>query len=211
MSPVARYAVAVLLGLTLGLGSAVAVTGGLMGGGAVTAGRWSTDLTVGAPAATPWVRARIARVGLLALNREETLYFDRATDEDGRALDARCRYRVEGGPLPARWWSVTLYGADQMLPRNDDGAASVDATRLAAAGAWEATVAAAPPSAGGAKASFSAEPPRFSNRPSISPAGFHASMPWVQTMSVLGRSSEFTAFTLSSANVTGPMRSPSRL
>lgn len=148
MSPVPRYAVAVLLGLTLGLGSAVAVTGGLMGGGALTAGRWSTDLTVGAPAATPWVRARIARVGLLALNRDETLYFDRATDEDGRALDARCSYRVEGGPLPARWWSVTIYGADQMLPRNDDGAASIDATRLAAAGAWTATVAAARPSTG---------------------------------------------------------------
>jgi hypothetical protein len=99
-------------------------------GGGLVVGRWSTDLTVGASAANPWVRARIARVGLLALPRSETVYFDRRVDEAGAPLDARCTYRISGGPLAARWWSVTVYGADQMLVRNADGAASVDLTRL---------------------------------------------------------------------------------
>lgn len=146
-----RFLLAALLGLTAGVGSAVAVTGGSMGAGALTVGRWSTDLTVGAPAASPWVRARIARVGLLALNRDETVYFDRATDEDGMPLRDACRYRLTGGVLPARWWSVTIYGADQMLPRNDDQAASVDVTQWGTDGAgeaWTATVSAVRPASG---------------------------------------------------------------
>jgi hypothetical protein len=127
------WALALLSGGVAGAGSALALSGGLMGGasaGVLRAGQWSTDLTVGATAASPWVRARIARVGLLALPRSETVYFDRRTDEAGDPLDGRCTYRLNGQPIPARWWSVTLYGADQMLARNEDSAASVDLTRL---------------------------------------------------------------------------------
>lgn len=145
-----RYLAATLVGLAAGVASAASVTGGTMGDGSLVVGRWSTDLAIGGPAASPWVRARVARVGLLALSREETVYFDRTTDEEGEPLRDACRYRLAGGALPARWWSVTIYGADQMLPRNPDDAASVDATRLAtdAAGTWTATVSTARPAAG---------------------------------------------------------------
>ena len=80
---------AVAAGLVAGAGSAVlAAGGGFAGAGAgrLDVGRWSTDLTVGGAAAGPWVRARVARVGLLALPRAETVYFDRTTDEAGQPL-----------------------------------------------------------------------------------------------------------------------------
>jgi hypothetical protein len=136
-----------LAGLLAGVGSALMASGGALGDASARNGAWATNLTVGSTAANPWVRARIARVGLLALTREETVYFDRTQDEDGRPLDAACVYRIDGGPAPARWWSITLYDGEDMLARNADGAASIDATRLPA-GAWSARVAPTRPDPG---------------------------------------------------------------
>jgi hypothetical protein len=138
-----RWALCGAIGLVLGAGSGLALTGGLIGGGAaLKSGQWATNPLIGQPAADPWTRARVARVGLLALTREETVYFDRAVDETGAPLDGACTYEIAGGPIPARWWSITVYGADQMLARNEDDAASLDKTRLgpAADGAWRATL-----------------------------------------------------------------------
>jgi hypothetical protein len=132
-----------VLGLVLGCGSAIAVSRGALGDDSLTNQGWATNLTVGAKAANPWVRARIAMVGLLALNKTETVYFDRMTDESGARLRADCTYQLSGKPLPARWWSITLYAQDNMLARNTDEAASLDKTRLAArnsTGDWEAIV-----------------------------------------------------------------------
>lgn len=145
------WLLAVGIGLVAGAASAVAVSGGAIAGsgaGRLDVGRWSTDLTVGGAAAGPWVRARVARVGLLALPRAETVYFDRTTDEAGQPLDPACTYAISGGPLQTRWWSVTVYGADQMLVRNDDKAHSIDATR-AGGGPWQATLGSARPPGGG--------------------------------------------------------------
>jgi hypothetical protein len=69
----------------------------------------------------------------LALTQAETLYFNRTTDETGKPLRAECTYQLEGGPQPARWWSVTIYAADNYLPINGDNAQSADATQVAAA------------------------------------------------------------------------------
>lgn len=126
------------VGLFAGVGTAfLATTGGLTG--AVRAGAWSTNVHNGAVSADPWTRATVARAGLLALSADQAVYFDRSTDNEGRALDARCSYRLSGGPLPAAWWSVTLYSDDQYLARNSDSAASIDATR-AGNGSWTASV-----------------------------------------------------------------------
>jgi hypothetical protein len=145
----AGWVLAGLTGLLVGGGSAVAMSGGALGdgAGALRNGQWQTDLTVGAAVASPWVRARVARVGLLALPRTETVYFDSATDSAGAPLDPACTYRISGGPLAARWWSVTLYGSDQMLARNTDGAHSLDSERLGP-GNWTATLSPTPPSDG---------------------------------------------------------------
>jgi hypothetical protein len=124
-----------LVASAIGIASALALTGGAIGNSKLVVGKWSTDPMVGATSANPWLRARIARIGLLALSKEETLYFDRNVDEAGNPLRANCIYEITGGPIPARWWSITIYDGQDFLPRNTDNAGSVDASRIAASGA----------------------------------------------------------------------------
>jgi hypothetical protein len=64
---------------------------------------------VGSTSANPWLRARIAVMGLWALNASEVVYFTAFTDDQGRSLSAQCRYRVEGRDPDTRWWSVVAY------------------------------------------------------------------------------------------------------
>jgi hypothetical protein len=95
----------------------------------VDAGGWQGNPLVGSRAADPWTRAAIARQGLLALAKTETIYFSRAADEAGRPLSAACIYEMAGAPPAAGWWSVTLYAEDHYLAGNSDDAHSIDATR----------------------------------------------------------------------------------
>ncbi len=138
------YLAAILAGLALGLGSAyVAIAQGAALQQRSFQG-WSYNALAGAEAADPYTRAMIARAGLLALRAEETIYFTLSADEDGRPLREGCVYELRGGPLPARWWSVTIYAPDHYLPRNNDHAFSIDATRAVrdGAGGWRARLSA---------------------------------------------------------------------
>ncbi|MGA1675063.1 MAG: DUF1214 domain-containing protein [Pseudomonadales bacterium] len=119
-----------LVALVLGVGSATLVVGRLMAFGESNASGWQSSELAGQSAADIYTRAAIARIGLLALTREETLYFSRYRDADGAALNERCVYQLEGTDLPARWWSITLYASDNYLAQNGDGAASMDQTRV---------------------------------------------------------------------------------
>ncbi|MEI7446956.1 MAG: DUF1214 domain-containing protein [Burkholderiales bacterium] len=111
---IARGAAVVLAGVVLGLASAWAVLRPSVAP-ATAAGPWRASLLAGSPDADPWTRARVAIGGLLALSREETMYYLAAHDSAGAPLRARCAYRVEGVPPPARWWSVTAYADDHFL------------------------------------------------------------------------------------------------
>ncbi len=95
---------------------------------------WELSALAGSKLADPYTRAAVSRVGLLALTRQETLYFNRFSDDEGRPLQEGCDYRLDGQDLPARWWSVTLYAEDNYLAVNGDKAASFDATRQRASG-----------------------------------------------------------------------------
>ena len=108
----------VLVALVLGTGSALLLirSGGL--GGQIANGPWETDLTIGSKEADPYTRARVAVGGLLALNRDETIYFTAARDGGGEPLRVSCSYKIEGNDPPARWWSITLYGEDHYLVSN---------------------------------------------------------------------------------------------
>jgi len=90
------------------------VRGGGMGGDTVN-GPWRTSLLTGSTQSGAALRASVALHGLLALNRSETIYYTAVTDSAGDALDGRCTYRVTGRDPPARWWSITAYGADDYL------------------------------------------------------------------------------------------------
>ncbi|MBO6633701.1 DUF1214 domain-containing protein [Parvibaculum sp.] len=107
-----------IVALVLGAGSVILVlrAGGL--GNEVTVGPWETSLVTGSSQADPYTRARVAIGGLLALNRSETIYFTAPRDDAGDTLRVSCSYKVIGSDLPARWWSITLYGEDHYLVSN---------------------------------------------------------------------------------------------
>ena len=76
--------------------------------------------------------------------KSEAIYFIRASDDEGQPLTENCTYRLSGGTLPAGWWSVTLYNAENFLPDNTDEALSYDASRASESGSdseWSAVIA----------------------------------------------------------------------
>lgn len=81
----------------------------------VTVGAWKANLLAGSPDADPYTRASIALNALLALGRDETMYFVATKDDAGQALRSQCTYTVQGTPPKARWWSVTAYADDLFL------------------------------------------------------------------------------------------------
>lgn len=103
--------------MALGVGSAWVLLRTLSGpaAGGVSVGPWRTSLLTGSPDADAYTRARVALGALLALNRDETMYYLAQTDSDGRALRSVCSYRVSGPAPAARWWSVTVYADDHFL------------------------------------------------------------------------------------------------
>jgi hypothetical protein len=111
-------ALGVLVGaLIIGLGTTwFSINAGL--GSALQNGAWTTDPAIGSPTASPYARAAVARAGLLALNKSETVYFTAVRDDADEALSTKCSYRLEGKPLATRWWSITAYGADHYLIPN---------------------------------------------------------------------------------------------
>tara|TARA_R110002020_G_scaffold105961_2_gene246814 strand:- start:55574 stop:56176 length:603 start_codon:yes stop_codon:yes gene_type:complete len=144
-----------VFGLAAGTASALAAAGivgpGMRLSGVVDVDGWLSDWTVGSPSANPWTRAYIARRGLLALTKEEAVYFTRAKDDSGKPLREDCTYRVSGDAMPTLWWSVTLYDAKNYLPPNTDQALSYDLTKASDAGQaahWSFIVAPARPSEG---------------------------------------------------------------
>ena len=133
-------------GLLVGAGSAWYTLQHGMVRGESYAG-WSGSSVTGSVDADPWTRARVAVSGLLALNKSQAIYFSRKTDDSGARLREDCRYRVTGGAMPARWWSITVYAADNYLPLNDDDALSFDATEVRPdeSGNWNAILSPARP------------------------------------------------------------------
>lgn len=136
-----RYALCGVVGL--GLGSLVAVqhirtAGGL---GSKTIGPWSTGTDIGTANASSFTRSVVALRGLLALPGREARYYNAATDSAGEPLDGRCRYRVSGGAIPARWWSLTLYDHAGYLVANEANRFSIMGMKVPDPAKWEIAVA----------------------------------------------------------------------
>lgn len=125
-----RYILMIVVGAATGLFAAVyTVRAGALGS-SITIGPWQTGRDFGAADASARSRAIVALRGLLALPAREARYYTASTDDAGRPLDGRCRYRVEGGALPGRWWSLTLYDRDGYLVRNAAGRYSVESAAI---------------------------------------------------------------------------------
>jgi hypothetical protein len=126
-----RLLASLVLSAVLGLASAyVGVRYLASGDAAVKNGPWVTNLAAGATQADPYTRANIALTGLLALSKEETIYYNATEDSAGEALDGRCTYRIEGRDPDARWWSLTVYGSDHFLIDSPSKRYSVSKTSI---------------------------------------------------------------------------------
>jgi hypothetical protein len=111
-----RFLGAIVLAAVLGLGSAYLAPSRLaQGDTSVANGPWRTNLAAGGTGADAYTRIFVALTGLLALNKNETIYYNATTDSAGAALDGACTYRIEGRDPDARWWSFTVYGNDHFL------------------------------------------------------------------------------------------------
>ncbi len=149
---VIRLIVAIIFGANLGALTAVwfggLISGGPTIGNAIDIEGWQSDWSIGSENANPYVRARVARNGLMGLRKEEAVYFIKTEDDAGDRLTEACTYRVSGDTYPAAWWSITLYDAENYLPKNQDGRLSYDQTaadRAFKGGAWSFLVAPTPP------------------------------------------------------------------
>lgn len=120
-----------LVGIALGLAATWATAIRSSKSGGIGDGPWRTSLFAGSSEGSPYLRAYVAVHGLLALSREETIYYTATGDSEGHGLDGGCSYQVEGRDPPARWWSITAYGADDFLIPNPTDRYSVTMNSVA--------------------------------------------------------------------------------
>lgn len=140
MSPGLRYGLMLVVGLAIGTGTAVAQLRQSFAAMGIENGPWRTGEKVGTADASVATRATVALRGLLALPEREAIYFNAATDSEGRKLSGKCAYRVSGGAIDARWWSLTLYDSAGYLIPNPAGVYSVGSAAIAPAQASTWTV-----------------------------------------------------------------------
>lgn len=140
----ARYLLCAVAGIAAGSAAAVWAVGSGGFGSQARIGPWRTGTDFGSKEAGAYTRAVVARNGLLALPAREARYYTAASDDEGRPLDGKCRYRVTGGEAGGAWWSLTLYGADNFLVPNEAGIWSVGSAAMAPAERKAWTILAAP-------------------------------------------------------------------
>ncbi len=176
----------ILAALIFGLGSGYVVVARGLSAGNVEVGPWRTSLATGSPKADPYTRARVAVGGLLALAPSETIYFTATRDDAGDPLRAECDYALAGGELPARWWSITAYGADHYLIPNAAGRYSIGQTTAVreAGGRWRARVSASasdgnwiPTGDAGARGAFSLTLRLYNPEPAVARDPASAALP----------------------------------
>jgi hypothetical protein len=130
MKPWLPYLACAVVGIVAGAGiAAQSVRSGAFGSGVVI-GPWMTGTDFGTVQADAKTRAVVALRGLLALPASEARYYTATTDDSGQRLDGRCRYRLSGGALPAKWWSITVYDGAGYLVKNDAGIYSLGSAAL---------------------------------------------------------------------------------
>ncbi|WP_420561225.1 DUF1214 domain-containing protein [Tepidicaulis sp.] len=125
------WASAAIAALVLGAGSTALILKSNTLTGGVRSGSWGTNLAIGSEEAGLYTRAIVAVYGLLALSKEETIYYTAGTDDSGAPLSGDCTYRLEGKDLDARWWSITAYGPDSFLMDTGADHYSVSQTSIA--------------------------------------------------------------------------------
>jgi len=74
----------------------------------VTSGPWRAVIEIGTVAPNPYARAILARTGAIPMLATESITFRTLTDSRGEPLRGACIYRLRGGLIDARWWTLTV-------------------------------------------------------------------------------------------------------
>lgn len=107
-----------LVAAAVGLGATyLALTRG-GGFGTLTIGSWTARPKSGTADIDPYGQAAVARLGRLPVALGDGLEFVARHDDKGRLLDGRCDVVLSGVTPTARYWTLTLYGANGELVAN---------------------------------------------------------------------------------------------
>ncbi len=109
-----------LVSFILGIGSIFLVAGFgfklLNLNGSSKFGSWMYEPLVGSKESGFYTKAFVAIAGFLAQSKAETVYFLATEDANGKNLDLTKTYKIEGKNLDARWWSITAYSKNYLIP-----------------------------------------------------------------------------------------------
>lgn len=135
----------------IGLGlTGVAVNRNLMFG-EVRIGAWVAFPSIGTANPDPYARASIARRGRIPLALGDGIEFQAMQDSSGDALSGSCSYEIQGGSIPARYWTMAVQSASLAtspgrnaltsveLLRQENGNFSISAAASARPANWIAT------------------------------------------------------------------------
>ena len=78
--------------------------------------RGQLDLPLGGGLLNLYTRPFIAAHGIFALRSPETIYFGAPMDSAGKTLRCGATYCIRGRDPDARWWSLTAYKHDHLIP-----------------------------------------------------------------------------------------------
>jgi len=99
---------ALIIALVVGLGGTWYALTYEKGVETVIAGPWRAVIEVGTAAPNPYARAILARTGAIPMLATESITFRTLTDSRGEPLRGACIYRLHGGRIDARWWTLTV-------------------------------------------------------------------------------------------------------
>jgi hypothetical protein len=100
------------LGLALGLLASAYALSHLSPFDRVRLGPWELEAHAGSIDAGPYTLARLERTGEIPLAAGEGLQLVASVDDDGRALDPRCVYKIGPRVPSARYWTLSLIDPD---------------------------------------------------------------------------------------------------
>ncbi len=113
-------------------------------------GPWRVDPSLGSGQAGLYARAFTAWNSLFALPAPEVVYFTALHDSDGDRLQCGRTYSIAGEDPAARWWSITAYRQNRLIP-NPSGRYSFSPTTVTrrADGRWVICLSSRPPARSG--------------------------------------------------------------
>jgi hypothetical protein len=134
-------ALAMVIAIAVGLGSAFLVLDRSVAVGSTVIGAWNVQPASGVLQSNPYVAAATATAIDLPLGTAEGLTFVAFGDDAGEPLAGQCDYVLTGQTLLTRLWTLVLYDGDGRLIANPSGRTSVHSREILRSGNGGFTVA----------------------------------------------------------------------